>query len=248
MTIFESTRGTDRFAIVPGAAEVGWLPNIATDRMVERRSAIAELGAPLRRLRSTAAATEQSPEDVLSAARQLSAIVDRMETGPQRQREEPPSVDDLAMGVRMYNPVWGTDSPLAPPVEFEVLEDCVVGRCNLDLSYEGPPSFAHGGVSAMLLDQVLAMAVAVAGHPAVTRRLEIGYRRPVPLQVSLEIRSAEVRVTDGEIVAVGEIASQEQVLVRGEGRFAVFRPDQVRRFLAGPRGFASITGPSSPGC
>jgi hypothetical protein len=98
----------------------------------------------------------------------------------------------------------------------------------------------------MLLDQVLAMAVAVAGHPAVTRRLGIGYHRPVPLQVPLEIRSAEVRVTDGEIVALGEITSEEQVLVRGEGSFAVLRPDQVRRFLAGPRGSASITGPPSP--
>lgn len=235
MTTFEVPTGCERFSAVPGAAELGWVPVVPTGELTERRSAVDALGGQLRRLRAAAAATEQTAEVLRQAASALAVVADLLDSGVRRRRDEPAGVDDVARGLRMYNPVWGTGSPLAPPMRVELVADAVVGRCCLDLSYEGPPSFAHGGVSAMLLDQLLGMAVVAAGHPSVTRRLEVDYRRPVPLETPLEIRSTGVRKVAGQLVATGEIAAEGDVLVRAEGWFVELRPDQARRFLKSGR-------------
>jgi acyl-coenzyme A thioesterase PaaI-like protein len=47
--------------------------------------------------------------------------------------------------------------------------------------------YGHGGVSAMLIDQLLGHAAAAAGHPGVTTDLSVRYRRPVPLDVPLRV-------------------------------------------------------------
>ena len=58
-----------------------------------------------------------------------------------------------------------------------VLEDgTVVGRATLGAAYEGPPGQAHGGVVALLLDQVLGETAHIAGRPGFTAYLTINYR------------------------------------------------------------------------
>src|SRR5208282_368492 len=78
---------------------------------------------------------------------------------------EPASVDDLMGGVRMFNPVIGAGNPIAPPMRIKIGEDGAEGWCTLGHAYEGPPMYGHGGVSAMLLDQLLGHAAAVSGRP-----------------------------------------------------------------------------------
>jgi hypothetical protein len=124
----------------------------------------------------------------------------------------PASVDDLRGGIRMFNPVIGVGNPLAPPLRIEAGEDGVEGRCTLGLAYEGPPMHGHGGVSAMLLDQVLGHASAATGSPGVTTDLSVRYLRPVPLDVPLRVWGR---------------------VVEAEGRFLKLRPEQARRLFAG---------------
>jgi hypothetical protein len=121
-----------------------------------------------------------------------------------------PSVDDLLGGVRMYNPVTGGGSALAPPLHIEVVAGMAIGRCTLGLAFEGPPMFAHGGVSAMLLDQMLGHAVSVSGNPGMTVRLDTVYRAPVPLLTPLRL-TAEVRDVDGRrVTAAGAITTEAE--------------------------------------
>lgn len=47
--------------------------------------------------------------------------------------------------------------------------------------YEGPPGHVHGGVLALLLDQLFGEAAAATGVPGMTARLTLNYRRPTPL-------------------------------------------------------------------
>ncbi|MFC0531962.1 PaaI family thioesterase [Phytohabitans kaempferiae] len=47
--------------------------------------------------------------------------------------------------------------------------------------YEGPSGCVHGGVIALVLDQLFAEAAAAAGHPGMTAGLTLTYRRPTPL-------------------------------------------------------------------
>ena len=86
-------------------------------------------------------------------------------------------------GVRMFNPVIGEGNPIAPPVEIKTGADGAEGWCTLGHAYEGPPVWGHGGVSAMLIDQLLGHAAAGPATSGVTTDLSVRYRRPVPLSV-----------------------------------------------------------------
>jgi hypothetical protein len=200
-----------------------------------RRGAIAELGDALRELVGQSSATEV-PEDVLRhvAARVREAAV--LLSQRTRTRTELPGADDLLGGFRMYNPVTGAGSALAPPLRIEVAGNAVVGTCTLGLAFEGPPAYAHGGVSAMLLDQLLGYATSAAGHPGMTVKLETWYRAPVPLQTPLRL-TAEVSEVKGRRVTVRgmivTVAQPDTVLVEASGTFVGLRPDQAARIFGG---------------
>jgi acyl-coenzyme A thioesterase PaaI-like protein len=204
--------------------------------MDTRRAAIAELGDALRDLVEQSAATEVG-EDVLRRVavqvRQAAAELSQRT----RKRAELPSADDLFAGYRMYNPVTGSGSGLAAPLQVEVTgTGVVVGRCTLGLAFEGPPSFAHGGVSAMLLDQLLGYATSAAGHPGMTGRLEIWYRAPVPLQTPLQLTAEVGEVAGRRVRARGKIttvADPDSVLVEASGVFIGLRPEQAARLFGG---------------
>jgi len=202
-----------------------------------RRAAIAELGDALRELVGLASATEV-PADVLrqaaAQARQAAILLGRQT----RTRTELPGADDLAGGFRMYNPVTGSGSALAPPLHIEVAGQAVIGTCTLGLAFEGPPAFAHGGISAMLLDQLLGYAASAAGHPGMTVKLETRYLAPVPLQTPLRLTAEVSEVNGRRVTARGVIATAadpDTVLVEATGAFVALRPEQAGRLFGGIR-------------
>jgi Thioesterase superfamily len=203
--------------------------------LAARRAAIAELGDALRDLVEQASATEVG-EDVLrqvaAQARQAAAQLGRQT----RARADLPSADDLLGGYRMYNPVTGSGSGLAAPLHVALTGNAVVGTCTLGLAFEGPPTFAHGGVSAMLLDQLLGYATSAAGHPGMTVQLQISYRAPVPLQTPLRL-TAEVGEVHGRRVgargAITTAAEPGKILVEAAGTFVGLRAEQAARLFGG---------------
>lgn len=202
-----------------------------------RRAAIADLGDALRDLVEQASATEV-PEDVLRLAatqvREAAILLGRQT----RTRADLPGADDLLGGFRMYNPVTGSGSGLAPPLHIEVAGNAVVGMCTLGLAFEGPPSFAHGGVSAMLLDQLLGYATSAAGYPGMTVKLETRYRAPVPLQTELRLTAEVSEVNGRRVTARGVIATAAEpdtVLVEASGVFVGLRAEQAARLFGGVR-------------
>ena len=109
------------------------------------------------------------------------------------------------------------------------------GWCTLGHAYEGPPMYGHGGVSAMLIDQLLGHAAAASGHPGVTTDLSVRYRRPVPLDVPLRIWGRVTGTGGRRVSAVGGIttaAEPDVPLVEAEARFARLRLDQARRLFS----------------
>ena len=52
---------------------------------------------------------------------------------------------------------------------------------HLGAAYEGPPGLVHGGVSAMILDQILGEAAGAGGKPGMTGTLTLTYRQGTPL-------------------------------------------------------------------
>lgn len=202
----------------------------ASDAIRERRAAIEDLGAALRTLLQASASTEAGADEIRLAAAELRRV-----TGPLaasvRTRAQQPSADDLLGGIRMYNPVSGTGSGLAPPVDAEVVDGVVVGACTLGLAYEGPPTYAHGGVSALLLDHMLGYATTASGHPGMTVELNTRYRAPVPLQTPLRLTGRVTEVMPRKVIAHGTIATAadpDTVLVEATGTFVAIRPEKVR--------------------
>jgi len=216
-----------------GIAALGVLPVEVTDELVARRHAVTDLGEALRDLVARAVATEV-PLDVLRRvtddARRLAAELAACERAP----DVPSSVDDLARGRRFFNPVVGPGNPVAPPVRVRIEDGAAVGEVTLGLPYEGPFTFVHGGVSALLLDQVMGYATAAAGHPGVTGRLHVRYRSPVPLGRPLRLVAAVEDVLGARVAVRGTIAlatAPDDVLVEAEGRFMTLRREQALRLF-----------------
>lgn len=80
------------------------------------------------------------------------------------------------------NAVVGLRNPIAPPLRIERSSE---GRAwstfHLGALYEGPPGLVHGGVAALVLDQVLGEAAAAGGSPGMTGTLQLRYERATPL-------------------------------------------------------------------
>ncbi|MEV6345338.1 PaaI family thioesterase [Actinoplanes sp. NPDC051851] len=208
----------------------------------DRRAAIEDLGDALRTLVETATTTEAPAAALIEAADRIRELTAPL-AARTRDRDTLASADDLLGNVRMYNPVIGPGNPLAPPLRIVHDDGVAVGTCTLGLAFEGPPRFAHGGVSAMLLDQILGHAVTLSGHPGMTIRLDTAYRRPVPLLTPLRL-TAEVTAVDGRLVtAAGSIAAAsdpDTALVTATGTFKTLSPHQTST-LFGPLLRASPT-------
>ena len=209
-----------------------------TAELAERRDAVAELGEALRDLTSRAIGTEVEVDvmrRVAESARELAATLAER----QRRPNEPSAVDDLRRGQRPFNPVVGRGNPVAPPMRVEIVDRAAIGWCTLDWRYEGPFTFAHGGISALLLDQIMGYAAAAAGHPGVTGRLQVRYRATVPLGQPLRLEARLIDVLGVRAAVRGSIslaAAPDDTLVDAEGRFLALRPEQAARLFGGGSG------------
>ncbi|MEU8797002.1 PaaI family thioesterase [Spirillospora sp. NPDC048819] len=172
-------------------------------------TARAGLAARVRELAEAAVLTGAGAAEAAAVADEIEALTARLAV---ERRGAPPYVasSEGIMERHTANPVNGTLNPFAPPVDLEVTPDGAV-RAEFTLSplFEGPPSYVHGGVSAMVLDQALGMAAAVSGTPGMTATLELRYRRPTPLGVPLVVEARFSRVEGRKVHASGSITGPD---------------------------------------
>ncbi len=212
------------------------LPEVElTAELAERREAVAELGEALRDLTSRAIGSEVAVDVVRRVAEDVRQLASTL-AEHQRRPDELSSVDDLHRGQRLFNPVVGLGNPVAPPMRIEIVDGTAIGSCTLDWRYEGPFTYAHGGVSALLLDQIMGYAAAAADHPGVTGRLEVRYRSTVPLGQPLRLEARLIDVLGVRAAVRGSIslaAAPDDTLVEAEGRFLALRQEQAERLFGG---------------
>ena len=100
------------------------------------------------------------------------------------------------------------------------------GRASADFhlgaAYEGPPGLVHGGVAALILDQVLGEAAGAGGKPGMTGTLTLRYRRGTPLG-DLRCEAWIDRVEGIKTCAQGRLSDAEGVTVEAEGVFILPR-------------------------
>jgi acyl-coenzyme A thioesterase PaaI-like protein len=191
-----------------------------TDRD-ERRAAVAELGDALRRA-TEASIAEEGPIERLAEAAALADRITHLLSGHPRPLTRLPATDDLSMGVRYFSPVTGPGSPLAPPLTFGVDGDDVLVRARFDRRYEGPPGHVHGGVTAMVFDEILGQAANNTGRWGMTVALHTDYLRALPLDVELEFRSRVVEISGRKTRVEGTAAVAATPDVIHVNAYAVF--------------------------
>jgi acyl-coenzyme A thioesterase PaaI-like protein len=176
----------------------------------------------VRELLDAAIRTTVDDEEIRRAQADIEAVVARLRA----------SQLDGAYGVRFGaegrgrpwgNTVVGLRNAAAPPL---VVDHDAEGNAwsdfHLGAAYEGPPGLVHGGVSAMILDQMLGEAAGAGGKPGMTGTLTLRYRKATPLG---DLR-AEAWIDRSEGIktwAKGHILGPEGVTVEAEGVFILPR-------------------------
>jgi len=107
------------------------------------------------------------------------------------------------------NPIIGRCNPSRPEVEVRIADGEVVGTATFTRRFVGPAGHAHGGISAMLADQLVAAAPMAIGERTVTKSLTIRYLRALPLDEEVELWG--VCTAEGE-----QFKAKFEVRARGE--------------------------------
>ena len=192
--------------------------DVPDDEIARQEKLYGPLAQAVRELADASIRTEVDDADVEAATAEVEAITARLRA---RQADGPYGVRFNASGHgRAWgNAVVGLRNPVAPPVE---VERDPAGRAwadfHLGAAYEGPPGLVHGGVSALILDQLLGEAAGAGGKPGMTGTLTLRYRRGTPLG-RLRAEAHIDRVEGVKTFAVGTISDADGVTVEAEGVF-----------------------------
>lgn len=208
-----SEETTFTFAVPGGGAP--WPPT-----RTDRHEALEELSDSVRRLVEATVGTGHDAAELRQVAAEVDALAGRLgeelDEDPWSARASGVGIADAPhlMGI---NPAIGTCNPVAPVVSMDAGDSGVSGKVRFGLAHVGPPYRAHGGIVALLFDQVLGAAVFAGGSPGFTRSMTVTYRRATPIREDLTFEgrftgvegrssraTAVLRDADGNVTAEAE--------------------------------------------
>jgi uncharacterized protein (TIGR00369 family) len=99
----------------------------------------------------------------------------------------------------------GEANPEGLGIQFRVDGRRVTGEFQTRRTHQGFPSLAHGGVAAAAIDEAMGWAMHAAGAWAMTARLQVKFRRPIPLGERLEVTAEVVRDRRRWLEAEGQL-------------------------------------------
>jgi acyl-coenzyme A thioesterase PaaI-like protein len=181
-----------------------------------RRDAVERLAAAVRALADAAAETGVEPTELDGITREIATLTDRLaavtDDTPYSGLVWAPGDFSVPEGPMPLNPIIGACSPARPDVQLRFSDGEIVGHAVFTKRFVGPPGYAHGGISAMLGDQIVSASPLAIGVRGITKSLQVRYRRPLPLGEELTLWGvcepagdrfqARFTVTAGEEIAV----------------------------------------------
>jgi len=160
-------------------------------------------------------------EDLEDARHELDALVKRLRPAlPPGPSGVQPSV---GADSRHSNHVVGRANAIAPPVSVRYEADGLVwAGFILGPAYERPPGLVHGGISALILDQLVNVAASAGMGPGMTGTLTIRFLHGTPLrphrvEAKSEWADGTKTVAHGRILTRPDDTSDRIVCVEAEG-------------------------------
>ena len=107
---------------------------------------------------------------------------------------------------------------------------------SFDERHQGGPGIVHGGLVGAALDEACGLLATWHRFPAVTARIFVRFRRPVPINTPLLVR-AEVESTRGRRIRIrGDLIAGDEALAEARGAFLHV---PLEHFLQTPEGRAA---------
>ena len=126
--------------------------------------------------------------------------------------------------------ICGEDNPKNIGITYFLDGENVVTEFTPTLSEQGPPNHTHGGCIAAVLDETMGAVAWCAGHKVVAARLEIDYKKMVPLNEKVYVKAWVEKVEGRKVFTKSELTNKEQVLATGTGLFLALSPEQLAGF------------------
>lgn len=202
------------------------------DQNISDVSDPAALGAAadaVRRLISHIRKTKAPREVLERVAREADAISDQLEgydhPGPYAQRQLVVEVGPMPTDIESpaeffpYSPVVGRFNPIAPPIDFQVAEDELRAEHIFDAQYNGPPAAVHGGIIALVFDELLGSCGVVFKSGGFTGTLSIRYSSLTPIGHPIRMRAWVDRHEGRKIFIRGTMHHGETLCSEAEGIF-----------------------------
>jgi acyl-coenzyme A thioesterase PaaI-like protein len=178
---------------------------LSADDLDALRGHIVAIAALLER--SPTVARQASPEDLLSG---------RALRRQRLERGEPLHANSL---------VSGPANPHGLAATYCLEGDEAVARLEVGPAFEGAPGRAHGGVSALLLDDAMGHILAREEVLAFTVHLEVDYRTAIPTNTPLEVRARLREVAGRKITIEARVLVHGEVAATGVGLFLAVSPE-----------------------
>ncbi len=128
--------------------------------------------------------------------------------------------------------VSGHESPLFH-VDHRIAQEPVelLSLVRFKASAEGPPAHVHGGATAALIDEVMGILVWNQNMPVVTKKLEVEYRLPLPLNEEARLITVIEEISEKTVkVKTSLYGNKKTPCVSAHGVFHRLTENQLKNF------------------
>lgn len=120
-----------------------------------------------------------------------------------------------------YSPIVGPHNAIAPPVRMRLDGKIMRGEVTVPAQYVGPPGMVHGGVIALIFDELLGAANVSMGYGGFTGTLSVRYINRTPIEEPLTMSAWIDRIERRKVFTVGELRHGDIITATAEGIFIV---------------------------
>jgi acyl-coenzyme A thioesterase PaaI-like protein len=192
--------------------------------------AYADAAQALRRLNRAFAGFGVGADELRDVTSRAHELAERLEAGQPRNKEDDIGLNGtydasaVAIGAPLeFDPFSAGGGRFHPcSIGYELRREgdsSVTATAIVDPMFQGPPGRVHGGVIALIVDEVMASVNRVVGQRAFTANLSLNLRAPAPTGATLVFRAWQRERRGRKITIDVEGRTEAGVFVDGEALF-----------------------------